>query len=179
KFIDLDHFLGLLFRGNASLPSIVWVAVALAVLPFLARLWWTFDRSGPDRRMVTWSATLTWTLVLNGYIGLYDAVLSVPGLLITAGLPFRRARALPPRFKSVLALLYVVSWVSQHLALSMGFQPLTLVLMALGSYQLALAWRDRLRGDPESPGGAAEWSLGRQPQDDDRGDPESPRSGRQ
>src|SRR5262249_61542056 len=99
KFIDLDHFLGLLFRGNASLPSIVWVAVALAVLPFLARLWWTFDRSGPDRRMVTWSATLTWTLVLNGYIGLYDAILAVPGLMITADILYRRAGALTHGFK--------------------------------------------------------------------------------
>ena len=179
KFIDLDHFLDLLFRGNASVASIVWAAVALAMLPFLARLWWTFDRSGPDRRRLTWSATLTWTLVLNGYIGLYDAILAVPGLIITADVLYRCAGALTPGFKSLLALLYVVSWVSQHLARSMGFQPFTLVLMALGSYQLALAWRDRLRGDPESPGGAAEWSLGRQPQDGERGDPESSRSERQ
>ena len=142
KFVDLDHFLGLLFGVNTSIQPIVWSAVALAVLPFLARLWWAFDRSGPDRRLLTWSATLTWTLVLNGYIGLYDVILAVPGLLITADVLYRRAGGLTLGFKLLLALLYVVSWVSQHLARSTGFQPLTLLLMALGVYQLVLASSD-------------------------------------
>jgi hypothetical protein len=142
KFVDLDHFLGLLFRGNIPLQLIVWAAVLLAVLPFLARLWWTFDRSGPNRRMLTWSATLTWTLVLNGYIGTYDAILAIPGLIISADVLYRRAGTLTLGFKSLLALLYVVSWVSQHVARSMSLQPFTVVLGILGSYQLVLAARD-------------------------------------
>jgi hypothetical protein len=141
KFVDLDHFLGMLFRGNTPLQPIIWAAVALAVLPFLARLWWTVDRFGPDRRMLTWSATLTWTLVLNGYIGLYDAILVVPGLIITADVLYRRTGALTIGCKSLMALLYITAWVSQHLARSMGFQPLTVVLAGLGCYQIVLASR--------------------------------------
>jgi hypothetical protein len=149
KFVDLDHFLAALFGANARLQAIALAAVALAVLPFLARTWWTCDLSGPDRRMLTWSATLTWTLVLNGYIGIYDVILAVPGLMITADVLYRRAGGLTFGFQSLLALLYVVSWVSQHLARATGFQPLTLILMALGAYQLALAGSDAVAGEIE------------------------------
>jgi hypothetical protein len=150
KFVDLDHFFGSLFGGHGAVRFIVLVGVALAVLPSLARLWWAFDRAGADRRMLTWSATLTWTLVLNLYIGVYDVILIVAGLLITADVLYQCARgtatALTPAFKSLLALLYVVPWFSQHLARVTGFQPFTLILIAMGTYQLALAWRERPDG---------------------------------
>src|SRR5262249_30612609 len=57
KFVDLVHFLGPLFGSHTGLRRIVGIAVALVVLPFLARSWWTIDRSGPDQRMLTWAAT--------------------------------------------------------------------------------------------------------------------------
>jgi Glycosyltransferase family 87 len=146
KFIDLDHFLGSMFDGHDLLRSSALVMAALAVLPVLIRSWWPLDRHGPERRLLTWSATLTWTLVLNVYIGVYDAILIVPGLVITADAHWRRdgmtARVPAPAFKFLLALLFMVPWVSQHLARSLGFQPFTLVLMGLGAYQLALAGRD-------------------------------------
>src|SRR5262249_4038436 len=131
------------------------VMAALAVFPSLIRSWWALDRHGPDRRRLTWSATLTWTLVLNAYIGVYDAILIVPGLVITADVRWRRAGpnaiAPAPAFKFLLALLFVVPWVSQHLARSLGLQPFTLVLMGLGSYQLALAGRDVAGEERDSP----------------------------
>jgi hypothetical protein len=146
KFIDLDHFLGSMFDGHGPVRFCALVMAALAVLPSLIRSWWALDRRGPDRRRLTWSATLTWTLVLNAYIGVYDAILMVPGLVITADVLWRRAGtnaiAPAPAFKFVLTLLFVVPWVSQHLARSLGLQPFTLVLMGLGTYQLALARRD-------------------------------------
>jgi hypothetical protein len=147
KFVDLDHFLGQLAGVPAPYRVFVWVVVALAALPPLVRAWWVFDSAGPDRGMLTWSATLTWTLVLNAYIGVYDAILAVPGLLFVADALYRRAgasaKALTPGFQSLLILLYLIPWVSQHLARSTGFQPLTIVLVALGAYQLMLAGRER------------------------------------
>jgi hypothetical protein len=66
--------------------------------------------------------------------------------VITADTLWRRAGtnaiAPAPSFKFLLTLLFVVPWVSQHLARSLGLQPFTLVLMGLGAYQLALAGRD-------------------------------------
>jgi hypothetical protein len=143
KFIDLGHFLVQLPGMSAPFRAVVWVGMAIAALPRLARLWWTLDQSGQDRRMLILGATLTWTLVLNAYIGVYDAVLAVPGLFFVADTLYRlaggTAKALTPGFQALLVLLYVVPWLSQHLARATGFQPWTIVLMALGAYQLALA----------------------------------------
>jgi len=144
KFVDLDHFLSLLLGGQSPLQRSVWILVVLAVLPFLARLWWTIDPGGLERGRLVWSATLTWTLVLNVYIGTYDAVLAVPGVILTTDFLCQRAGgiagALTPGFKTLLALLYFVPWVSQFAALSLGLQPFTLILMALGTYQLILSY---------------------------------------
>ncbi len=83
---------------------------------------------------------------MNVYIGVYDAILIVPGLVITADAHWRcdqtTAMTSAPAFRFLLALLFVVPWISQHLARSLGFQPFALVLMGLGAYQLALAGRD-------------------------------------
>jgi hypothetical protein len=145
KFVDLDHFLGLLFGGHPPLQRAIWALIVLAVVPCLARFWWGFDDREPPRRSLLWSATLTWTLVLNVYIGTYDAVLAVPGLLLTTDVLCQRAGglagALSAEFKSLLALVYLVPWLSQFVALSLGFQPFTLILMGLGTHQLTLAWR--------------------------------------
>jgi hypothetical protein len=148
KFVDLDHFLGMLLGGHSRFQIIAGVVASLVVLPFLAGSWWAFERSGRDSRMLTWSATLTWTLIMNMYIGVYDAILIVPGVFIVADAVYRHApaaaAALHSGFKLLLALLYIVPWISQHLARSTGFQPFTLVLVALGAYQLVLARRERL-----------------------------------
>lgn len=150
KFVDLDHFLGPLLGDHGIIRIFVLAGAALAVLPSLARLWWEYDRSGADRRMLTWSATLTWTLVLNLYIGVYDAILIVPGLLMTADVLHRRANgtaaAMTPAFRLLLALLYVIPWFSQHLARSTGIQPFTPILIAAGIYQVALAGHERPDG---------------------------------
>ena len=149
KFIDLNNFLGLLLGSRVGIRRIVWLVIVLAIVPFLVRLWWLSVKWGPDRRTLAWAATLTWTLVLNIHTGYYDAILAVPGLMITADVLYRRAGTLSLGFKLLLALLYVVPWFSQHLARWAGFQPFTLILIALGSYQLILARRDLARDQAE------------------------------
>jgi hypothetical protein len=47
--------------------------------------------------------------------------------------------ALVPAFRTFLVLLYVAPWFSQHAAMTIGLQPYTLILAALGAYQLRLA----------------------------------------
>ena len=97
-----------------------------------------------------WASTITWTLVLNLYVGIYDSVLVLPGLLLTADVLRSSTHSIsgpfPRGFQRVLILVSLTPWVSQSLAMSLGFQPFTLVLAAAAAYQLQVA--QRLHGQP-------------------------------
>ena len=125
--------------------NVIWAAAMMMALPWLVKSWWSFESSEPDRRALLWSSTLTWTLVLNLYVGIYDAVLLVPGVFMTTDVLCHRARGmrgtLSSGYKAMLALLFVVSWISQFMARSMRLQPLTLVIITVAAYQLILAGR--------------------------------------
>jgi hypothetical protein len=146
KFVDLSSFLNMLF-GGPSLPLRLLLLTCFAiVLPFLGRAWWGLDRGGEGHRKVVWACTLTATLVLNVYVGVYDVSIVVLGVLLTTDVLYKSSAAtggLPATWKWLLVLLYVVPWVSQHVAKATGFQPLTLVLAAVGTYQFLLARRTK------------------------------------
>jgi hypothetical protein len=145
KFVDMSSFFKMLLGGPSPLVWLLLLAVAATALPFLARAWWGFDLGGDEHRKLVWACTLTGTLVLNLYVGVYDTAVVVLGVLLTADVLCEAARgiagALTPAMKCLLLLLYVVPWVSQHVARAAGFQPYTLVLAALGAYQFLLARR--------------------------------------
>ena len=112
KYIDLNNFLGLLCGGQTPASVALWAAGVLAVIPWLARGWWDYGRCDPDQKTLLWATVLTWTLVLNIYVGAYDAILATIAALMTADVLVRRtgqiAGALGAGFREVLALLYLV-----------------------------------------------------------------------
>jgi hypothetical protein len=143
KFVDLNSFLRLLREGGSRIDLLIVAAASALAIPFLAREWWQLGRRGTDHRDLTWACTITWTLVFNLYVGIYDTVLVVLSVHLTAACLFRRmappGTALVPAFRTFLVLLYVAPWFSQHAAMTIGLQPYTLILAALGAYQLRLA----------------------------------------
>ena len=142
KYVDVNSF----FRPFLeNLPSLRWIltgAVFLIVLPFLFRLWWKTDRSKPDDQNVAWALTLTWTLVLNVYLGIYDTTLVVLSVLLLTDVFYRRRGndplLLSPNYKLMLLLLYLVPWITQPIARLSGVQLYTLVLAVFGIYQIVL-----------------------------------------
>ena len=150
KYVDLLSFSHLLLGAASPLTWVLVVISALAVLPLLIRTWWTMDSRGEDRRDLIWASTIAWTLVLNLHVGIYDSILVVASMLVTAGVLYRRATdpatALVKPFRWLLMLLYVTPLVSQHVARSVGFQPFTLILAAAAAYPLLLLAGDHLRG---------------------------------
>lgn len=145
KFVDTRSFFALLLGGPSTTAQAASLATALIGLPFLVACWWTARRQGGDRRLLAICATFSWTAVFNLYTPVYDVSLVLPGVILTADVLYRHpgdtGRPLGPGFRTLLALLALVPWVSQALARAVGFQPLTLVLLALGGYQIALARR--------------------------------------
>jgi hypothetical protein len=151
KYVDLNSFVRLLLGDRAALARWMWVLTVLMALPFLLRVWWKLG--GCAQRTLAWSFTLTATLVLNLYVGVYDSILVVLGVLLTADQLYGKESppALTPAFRTLLVLLYVVPWFSQPLARITGLQPYTLILAVLGAYQLWLAWRRREAQLPAHP----------------------------
>ena len=148
KYVDVVSFVRLL-EGRLSVGG--WAAIfasTLTSLVFLTSAWRRAPASAQRtshrtaRNALLWSGTLTWTMVFNLYVGIYDTVLILPGLLLTADVLRREVslerRPFPATFKLLLTLLYVVPWFSPFFATHLRLQLDTLVLVATGAYQLAL-----------------------------------------
>jgi hypothetical protein len=143
KYIDLNNFFNTLFGGQTTAGRVLLAASITAISARLAVGWWGYKRSDPDQKALLWASALTATLVLNVYVGIYDAVLAVIGVFLTTDALCHRTghlgKVLTPAYKCLLALLFVIPWFSQHMARFAGFQPFTLVLIVLTVFQLRQA----------------------------------------
>jgi len=70
----------------------------------------------------------------------YDSIIVVMGLLLTLDAFYGHfgdvGATFNPTMKALLVAIYITPGISQQLALHAGFQPYTLILIALGGYQL-------------------------------------------
>ncbi len=140
KYVDINSFFRLLLGQHTFLRWTMTAAVFLIVLPFLFRLWWQSNSERRDEQSMVWALTLTWTLVLNLYVGIYDSTLVVLSVLLMSDVLYRQVKGdqlwLPATFKVILLLLYVVPWMTQPIARLTGLQIFTLVLAVFGGYQI-------------------------------------------
>lgn len=145
KYIDLNNVLQGILGTGSPMSAVLLVALAAVPLGFLLRAWWRWADLDDPRRRLVWAATLTWTPVLNLYVGVYDSVIVVQSAVITAGILVRRAAGPAPLtssgFAYLLLLVGVSAWFSQSLAKLTGVQVYTLALAGLGVYQLVLIGR--------------------------------------
>jgi len=125
-WLDVDafsFFLPLLGKNT-------WLAVlvlAALVTPFLLRAW----RRDPEG---SFALAITWTLVLNFYVVIYDSTLIILAVVLSAG--SLAHSQLPRGFRWLLLALFVIPWVAKQSAQSYGFQPMTVAFVAFGCYQL-------------------------------------------
>lgn len=154
KYVDINSFFRLLAGDYPYLRWTLTGAVFVIVLPLIFRLWWKADRKRESTQSLVWALTLTWTLVLNLYLGIYDTTLIVlSALLLTDVLYGQRVGDQPllsRTYKIILLLIWFVPWITQPLARLSGLQLYTLVLTLMGSYQVILF--SRLRGIRLTPG---------------------------
>jgi glycosyl transferase family 87 len=141
KYVDINSFFRTLLGNYSYLRWTMTGAVFLIFLTLLVRPWWQADTKRRTNEGLVWALTLTWTLVLNLYVGIYDASLVVLSVLLTTDMLYRRAAnsefALSPVYKLLLLLLYLVPWITQPIARITGLQLYTLVLALFGSYQIS------------------------------------------
>lgn len=139
KYVDLTSFSSNI-HGGRSVPGIVlFVCASLVALVLLIGFWWKSRWRGPAYQALLWAATLTWTLLLNVYVPLYDSILVVFSILITAGL----RRHIPGKstqrcFTVTWILILVCSWFSVPLSRSTSIQCMTLLFACLGVVQFVM-----------------------------------------
>lgn len=132
KYVDLNAFTRLLL--GPSLPQrLLFLALALPPLGLLLWRAWQVRQDDREGRLSLLSIAILATPLINLYVGIYDSILAVLGVLVLAGGWLRHHQALPPRLQLWLVALYVVPWFTQPLARlpSLHLQLYTLVLFGL------------------------------------------------
>lgn len=146
KYVDINAFWRMLF-GPYPLVHGALTGITLTVaLAGLLWLWWRARPAAHDEQTALWGLTVTATVVINLYNGIYEATLVVIGVMIFCHGCYRTGTtsptALPPTLRALLVWLYLIPWVSQPLARAINLQLFTVVLLALVVYQWY--WCNRL-----------------------------------
>ena len=108
------------------------------VAVWLAALLWRSSAGSKPVQSLAWATVLTWTLVLNIYVPIYDSVLLTIALIVMLGaLRELEWKGSEGWFFSLALLIIAVSWVTEPIAQSKGIQLLTVLLFAIGLWQAA------------------------------------------
>jgi hypothetical protein len=157
KYIDLASFFRLLLGSSTFFEWYIGSIIPFVGLIFLWYAWKSFRQiEGRNQEQLHWAICITFTLVLNIYMGIYDSIFIVLACLLTlnsfyASLPLS-IQSMPTPLKTIFILLYLTPWITQYLAQQIGVQIFTLVLFALGVYQFHLVYTfHSLSGDSPSP----------------------------
>lgn len=143
-YVDFNSFIRMLTGWSGALPLLLLAALGTCIVPGLVTLW----RHGPEgwtaRLRLTWACTITWTMLLNVYVPRYDTPIVMLGILLMVDVLLVTGQGRLPLLLQVLfGLLYVIPWIpSVPISGAALLQPYTVVLLALGTYQLWLAMRN-------------------------------------
>jgi alpha-1,2-mannosyltransferase len=135
KYVDIVAFSHLLFANWPAMADGAAITVGAIAVSWLGLAWWRSDGSklnGPSADRPLWAATLCFTLVVNPYAPIYDAILVVAAVALMAST--RQALA-----AGWILLLYMVPWVTQSFAEFLHLQLMTGVLAGFGIWVLEIA----------------------------------------
>ena len=77
QFVDLNSFSSAAMGGRTRIGSAILIAAVGTIAAWLGYLLWKSKGSGTAGDLLAWAATLTWTLLINVYVPMYDGLLMV------------------------------------------------------------------------------------------------------
>jgi hypothetical protein len=136
-YVDLTSFSSHIHGGRSWLGLFIFLGSGLLSLTYLVRFWLRARAGGRHYNHLLWAATLTWTLLINVYVPIYDSILVILSVLITAG-AFRHLpkNSIHRWFTANWILILMCSWFSVPLSRRTGVQVMTLLFAILGIFQL-------------------------------------------
>ena len=139
QYLDVYSLTYLIPGGQSAVGFVLLAGVTLAIVVWIGILFWESSRSDTPDQLLVWAVALTWTLLLNIYVPIYDSVLVVLAVMLTLGalseIGSRNANA----WVVVLGLcIFSVSIVSTMFARQHHVQLLTVFHFALGIMELTI-----------------------------------------
>jgi hypothetical protein len=125
KYIDLNAFTQLLLGGTGTWQRVAFLGLAVPLFAALLRQVWIIRGDQP----AIWGLAILGTLVVNLYVGIYDGVLAVAGVVLLEASNIRRERS--KWSIAMLAAVWVVPWITQPIAKTLGVQLFTIVLVSI------------------------------------------------
>jgi alpha-1,2-mannosyltransferase len=127
KYVDVLAFCHLLLANWPEVADIVAIVVAVIAVSWLGIGWWRSEEGD----IPLWAATICFTLVVNPYAPIYDAILLVVAVALVAS----RGQGLA----GWVLLLYMLPWVTQSFAEFLHLQLMTVALAGFGTWVLQTA----------------------------------------
>lgn len=150
KYVDFNSFFQTVCGGRSMTETVLLICVTATIAAALAVLLWKSARRGRPAQSLAWASTLTWTLLLNVYVPVYDSVLAAIAVVLTLGALKELEWSMAMRWTIFLSVsICVASWETDAVAVSHGIQLLTILLAVSGLGQLYLLRRVIERGLPQ------------------------------
>ena len=142
KYIDFVSSSYAIPGGRSRAGVAILICLTSMIASGLVVLLWKSVAGGRSAQYLAWAATLTWTLMVNVYVPIYDSVLVTIAVILTLGALEDLEWSVATGWITFLSLLiFAVSWKTEVLAKSQGIQLLSIFLAALGLGQLFILYR--------------------------------------
>ena len=138
KYVDLNSFFTVLLGASSIERGIATIATSAAFL-ILAWNWWRARHQTHDVQRYLWAATLTWTMMINIYVPVYDTIVLVPAAALIACSLAGADQQKQAGLQIWLIVLWLLPWLTQSWADYLRLQILTVVLAGFGYWALQLA----------------------------------------
>jgi len=157
KYVDFTSFSYAVPGGRSRAGLMILIGVSGVILTALAALLWKSATAGKAAQPLAWAVTVTWTLLVNLYVPIYDSTLVIIALILTVAalrdLGWRREM----EWTIFLAvLIFAVSWNTVALAKRFEIQLITIMLVILGLSQSYWLYRVIRLGPPQLKPGLIE-----------------------
>jgi alpha-1,2-mannosyltransferase len=139
KYVDLNSFFTVLLGGSAVERAIATIATSAAFLILACNWWRSRHLESHEAQRYLWAATLTWTMLINIYVPVYDTIVLVPAAALVACSLAGADKRQQAGLQVWLIILWLVPWLTQSWADYLRLQILTVALAGFGYWALKLA----------------------------------------
>ena len=142
EYVDFNSFLYGIPGGRSWIGLTILAFVLLGLGTWLARLLHKSGSAGSAAQNMAWATTLTWTMVINVYVPVYDTLLIAVAVILTIGALLEVEETAGTGWVVLLAIgISAVSLKAESIAQNHGIQPLTILILLLGLTQINILKR--------------------------------------